>query len=176
MKSTNHVKILAAVGMAIFLLSGCSMVAINERAISVDDVIRMTEADVGSDVIIRQIEVTRTRFELTPNEIILLKKAGVEDKVLEVMVETEGYPQYYGDEFGYDPYDYSFQYYNHWYPVASHYPYIYHYMYPYTSYRRADMIGRFYRYAPIQSPPYRIYDRRRYDWMYPERRGDDDDE
>jgi hypothetical protein len=176
MKRTSFITI-AAAAVIVALTAGCSsLVTINDRAVSVDDVIRMTEAGVGRDVIIRQIEVTRTRFELTPTDIIHLKKAGVDDKVLEVMVETEAYRRHFNDgEFGYDPYDYGFNYYSQWYPVSTHYPYIYHSMYPYTSYRRTDLIGRFYRYAPVQTPPYRIYDRRQ-EWYYPERRDPEEED
>jgi len=176
------------IAMAVFTIAliavvsaGCSaFMAVNERAISAEDVIRMTKAGIGNDVIIRQIEVTRSRFVLTPTDLIRLKESGVSDKVLEVMVETENYPAYYGDEYGYgyDPYDYGFNYYNSWYPVATHYPYVYNVMYPYTTYRRTDLIGRFYREAPVVSPPYRIYNRSN-EWFYPQRRdsreNEDDD-
>jgi len=181
MKSGRYVSVIFAAVLAAALMAGCAAFDVgNPRALLVEEVIAMTEAGVGKDVIMRQIEVTRSRFELDARQIILLKKAGVDDDVLEAMINTEMYPNYYDREFGYSPYDYSFNYYNHWYPVSSHYPYIYHYMYPYTSYRRADLIGRFYRYAPITAPPYVDYNRR-YEWRYPQRRGgvpeeDDDDD
>jgi len=124
MRAVKHVSMVTAAALALIFIAGCSALEIgNPRAITVQDVIDMTNAGVGKDVIIRHIEVTRSRFELSPQEIVRLKKAGVDDKVLEAMVETEAYPEYgYGYEFGYSPYDYSFNYYNHWYPVASHYP------------------------------------------------------
>ena len=176
MNARIYTAVFLAVSLIVLVLTGCSsFIQINERAMLVEDIINMTEAGVGKDVIIRQIEVTRSRFELDADQIVMLKKAGVDDEVIEAMIETEAYPDYYNWEYGYSPYEYGSHYYNQWYPVSTHYPYIYQYMYPYTTYRRADFIGRFYRYAPITYPPYQIYNRR-YDWRYPERRDKDEDD
>ena len=169
----RFVKGVLALVLAVSLLSGCSaLMEINERAISPQDVINMTNAEVGTDVIIRQIEVTRSRFKLDPDMIIKLKEAGVDDKVLEIMIDTEEMPEHNYFEYGYSPYEYWSNYYTQWYPSYHYYPYgnqMNSYspsVYPYTVYRQRNVIGRFYRYAPVYPPQ---YDNRRRRWILPGR-------
>lgn len=170
---TKRKLIVAASLVLAAFVTGCSaFTTLNERAVSADDVIKMSSAGIGADVIIRQIEVTRSRFELTPNDIIRLKESGVDEKVLTVMIETKGYPPSYDNGYGYDYYDSRFDYYHSWYPVAMHYPYPYRYYRPYITYRRDGLLGRFYREVPVTTPPYRVYDRRN----NPERRDQSDDD
>ena len=171
MKAWDYVKGLLTVSFALMVVSGCSsFLNINERAMTAGDVINMTKAGVGPDVITRQIEVTRSRFKLDTDQIIQLKEAGVDDKVLKAMIETEDYPGHIEGEFGYSPYEYWFNYYNQWYPVYHYYPYSYPsyyyspYAYPYSVYRRSDLIGRFYRYVPLYPPQ---WDYQRHNWIMP---------
>jgi len=183
MKAINMTALIIAGLLAVAAFGGCSLLStVNERALTVDDVVEMACADVGSDVIRRQIEATRSRFELTAQDIIRLKKAGVEDSVLEAMIDTENMPDYFSWEFGYDPYEYGQRFGSHWYPVSYHYPYTYPmsypYMYPYATYRRSDLLGRFYRYAPIVMPYHRDYSRSYdpyFDERMPEKPSDEDE-
>jgi len=159
MRLGSYLKGLCVISLTVFLVSGCSsFLAVNERAMTIEDVINMTNAEVGADIITRQIEVTRSQFILDPDQIIQLKKAGVDDKVLEAMIETEEIPAHFNWEYGYSPNEYWFNYYNQWYPVYHYYPYNYpgyNYSssaYPYSVFRRSGLVGRFYRYAPIYPP------------------------
>jgi len=138
MKATRYVKGLLAFSLVLIMVSGCSsFVNVNERAMNVEDIINMTKVGVGPDVITRQIEVTRSRFRLDAEQIIRLKEAGVDDKVLEAMIETEEYPAHFEWEYGYSPYEYWFNYYNQWYPVYHYYPYGYP-AYNYSPYASAN--------------------------------------
>ena len=174
MRPGSYLKGLCVISLAVLLVSSCSsFFAVNERAMTVEDIINMTKAEVGADIITRQIEVTRSRFKLDPDQIIRLKKAGVDDKVLEAMIETEETPAHFDWEYGYSPNEYWFSYYNQWYPVYHYYPYGYPsygnlsygnlsayplgagyspYAYPYSVFRRSGLLGRFYRYVPIYPP------------------------
>ncbi|HUT64096.1 MAG TPA: hypothetical protein VMZ04_09080, partial [Anaerolineae bacterium] len=90
MRAKYYVAGLLVAGLFVLMISGCSsFLNVNERAMQYEDVINMTTAGVGPDVIKRQIAVTRSRFELSADQIIQLKKAGVDDKVIEAMIETE---------------------------------------------------------------------------------------
>ena len=164
MKARNYVKSFLAVSLAVFIMAGCaSLITVNDRALQVEDIINMANADVGAEVILRQIQVTRSRFELDTDQIIRLKKAGVDDKVIEAMVNTEQMTDHFDWEYGYSPYEYGQRFGSNWYPVSYHYPYvypgIYPYMQPYGVYRRNDLLGRFYRYAPITRPYYWDYNK-----------------
>ena len=153
--------LLALVSVGIVVLSGCSsFVTIHERQMNIEDIISMTKAGVGPEIIKSQIEVTNSRFTLTSDEIITLKKAGVDDKVIEAMIETELLPESFDWEHGMSPYDYWFNYYNSWYPSYS-----YPYFNPYAVYRDPSRVGRFYRYYPVY-PPSSYYQYQR--WIHPE--------
>lgn len=126
-------------GLFLIAAAGCSSLStVNPRAMMVNDVESMTAAGVGAEVIKRQIEATRSRFELSPEEIIRLKRAGVADAVLTAMIDSgerhdpsagNGVPPY----SGYDPYD----------------PLFPGYISPYIVYRNPGFIGRFYSYYPL---------------------------
>jgi hypothetical protein len=51
-----------------------------------DDVVRLTKANVGDEVIIAQMQAAKARFALTADEIVRLKKEGVSDAVLKAMI------------------------------------------------------------------------------------------
>lgn len=156
------IKIVSVVAAVFVLaaLAGCSsLINVNERALQIQDIIDMTAVGTGPDVIIRQIEVTGSRFQLTTDDIIALKNAKVDEAVIEAMITSDrnyryGYPYPgYGSDYPY--YD--------WAPVGSYSPY-WHYYYgpPATLYRRQGLIGRFYQYGP--SPR---WDANRNRWVTP---------
>ena len=163
------------VGMVLLIISGCtSLMVYNERAISLDDVINLSKADAGSDVIISHIDATHSRFRLSPDDIVRLKNEGVTDDVIEYMIETEMTPERYSRDYSYSPYDYQEHYFNsYYYPIYDYYynPFSdYYYNYPYSYYnypvydynfggspyyrspyvvrRRPGLVGRFYEYYP----------------------------
>ena len=56
--------------------------------LSTDDVKKMTKAGLSDQVIISQIDATRSTFYLSSADIIDLKKAGVSQRVINHMIET----------------------------------------------------------------------------------------
>ncbi|MCK4546317.1 MAG: hypothetical protein KAW17_02655 [Candidatus Eisenbacteria sp.] len=61
--------------------------------LTVADVVEMTRAGLGDEVIINQIRATHSRFDLTVDEIVALHGVGITDPVLSYMITTA---------FGYD--------------------------------------------------------------------------
>jgi hypothetical protein len=57
--------------------------------ITIDDVVRMSNAHCNPSTIIREIRTTRTVFHLSTNEILSLKNQGVSEKVINAMIESE---------------------------------------------------------------------------------------
>src|SRR5437899_3308072 len=60
---------------------------------SIQDVIDLSKAKVGEDVILNQIKSTRSAFELTSKDILDLKKEGVSDRVISAMISTAESPR-----------------------------------------------------------------------------------
>jgi hypothetical protein len=57
-------------------------------AMTVNDVIALSQANTGDEVIIAQIQATRSAFALSNQDIIDLKNAGVSEKVIEAVIKT----------------------------------------------------------------------------------------
>src|SRR5687767_12695599 len=57
-------------------------------AMTIQDVVKLSDSDVGDDVIISQIEASGEVFTLTVDDILALKKAGVSDRVISFMINT----------------------------------------------------------------------------------------
>ena len=57
-------------------------------ALEVEEVIRMSKAKAGDEVIVAQIKAAGARFALTADEIIRLKKEGVSDAVVKTLIES----------------------------------------------------------------------------------------
>lgn len=82
-----------------------------------EDVIALSNAKVGDDVIIRQIEVSHSYFELGAKEIIDLANAGVSEKVIDAMIKTgETAARQERDVYYYAGYPYWYPWYP-WYPT-----------------------------------------------------------
>ncbi len=73
---------------------------------TINDIIALSQDSVGADVIISQMKATESYFRLTTDDILALRKAGVNDKVINAMIQTgneppekrsrtEVYPSYY---------------------------------------------------------------------------------
>lgn len=104
---------------------------------SVDDVIDLLDAGVGEAVILDQMESQDARFQLTTDDLILLKRAGATDTLLQAMIAreaprgkqeyTQDWTRSYYEPSGirvsvyYDPFGY------HWYS----WPYYFTYYYPF---------------------------------------------
>ncbi len=61
-------------------------------AVSVQEVIDLSRAQVGDDIVIAKIRADRSTFTLSTKDILDLKNAGVSDKVILARVEAEGPP------------------------------------------------------------------------------------
>ena len=59
------------------------------KAISKEEIIKMSKAGIPDSVIIGKIQKSSSVFKLEVSDIIALKKGGVSDKVIEAMVNTE---------------------------------------------------------------------------------------
>ena len=57
-------------------------------AMTVSDVITLSQANTGDDIIIAQIQATHTVFALSNQDIIDLKNANVSEKVIAAMIKT----------------------------------------------------------------------------------------
>lgn len=57
-------------------------------AMTVSDVITLSQANTGDEIIIAQIQATHAVFALSNQDIIDLKNAGVSEKVIEAMIKT----------------------------------------------------------------------------------------
>lgn len=57
------------------------------KAVTVDDVKSMMEAGVSEDVIILKLRTANNRYDLTPGEIVTLKKLGASSTLLQVMLD-----------------------------------------------------------------------------------------
>jgi hypothetical protein len=58
-------------------------------AMTVNDVIALSKANTGDEVIIAQIQATHSVFALNNQDIIDLKNAGVSEKIIEAMIKTQ---------------------------------------------------------------------------------------
>ena len=60
----------------------------NGEQLSVDDIKKMTRAGLSDDVIISQIDATKSTFSLSTADIVDLKKANVSQRVINHMIQT----------------------------------------------------------------------------------------
>lgn len=154
----TFLKVRLSVGLILFLMAGCSTMFTNPRAVSIEDVIYLSRHQLGADVIMKHIETTHSRFELTTEDIVRLKDGGVDEEVIEFMVERSTPEPPFAYEYRLPPYlRYPFvggptivsEYY---YPLYE--SYTGYYPYPYSLYtspflRRSGLIGRFYEYPAL---------------------------
>ena len=160
------ISILVVLAMAFLAAAGCSSFStVNTRAMTVDDIISMSKANAGAEVIKDQILATRSRFTLSPQDIIRLKNEGVADDVLRAMIESGDRPEPPTWDYGVSPYDFWFDRYG-GYPYYEYgtYPYYSYGGYPYTVYRQPGLIGRFYSYYPVSQ--WSWYNSYPYRWRY----------
>ncbi|MFC1490000.1 hypothetical protein ACFL6K_02195 [Candidatus Latescibacterota bacterium] len=136
--------VLLSVGLLLIIFSGCSVMMYNERAISLEEVIDLSKAEVGPDVIISHIDATNTIFKLTSEDIIMLKEEGVDDDVIEHILETDIDSGIYNGMNSTLSYDY----YSNRYSGYPYYGGLSLYSSPYYVRRTPGLVGRFYEYAP----------------------------
>jgi hypothetical protein len=57
------------------------------RAMTVDDVIRLSKSGLSDDVIIKQIKKKGQPFDLTTDQLVQLKSASVSERIIQVMID-----------------------------------------------------------------------------------------
>ena len=81
--------------MVILLMVGSVLSCGTLHPFTKKDVVKLSKAGVGDDVIIRRVEATPEGFDLSSWDIIALKGEGVNDRVLTAMVRSKrNYPLY----------------------------------------------------------------------------------
>ena len=104
-------------------------------ALTKHDIIAMSHAKVGDDVIIKMIRNTDSYFQLKSRDVVELADSGVSDKVIEAMIRTSEAPEEHATRYYYAPsyYPYSwwgaYPYYYPWslgFSVGYYYPYYRH--------------------------------------------------
>lgn len=90
----------------------------NRQPLTIEDVKALAKAGVGDDLIISQIASTRTVYQLNTAQIIDLKNSGVNQRVIDYMINTQSMSVQ-----TYQPEVYSSSYY---YVVPAPYPYYYY--------------------------------------------------
>ena len=119
----GEIGIISIIFVFSFMITGCSgLVTFGDRSMTIEDIIKMSKAEADSEVIIRQIEVTHSKFSLETADLIWLKRQGVEDDIIEYMIGTNFTPERFSWEYGYTPYDYSFDNFNSYYYPFTSYP------------------------------------------------------
>lgn len=84
---------------------------------TVNDIIALSQDSVSADVIISQMKATDSYFQLTTADIVALRKAGVNDKVINAMIQTsQNPPEKRTRTYIYSPY-YPYWWYS-WYPYS----------------------------------------------------------
>ena len=77
--------------LALFLiiLLGLSCASLIPYRLTKEDVVALSGANVGDEVIVRHIQAMGARFDLSSDDILALKKAGVSERVIEAMIQTK---------------------------------------------------------------------------------------
>ncbi len=66
--------------------------ATSQGPMSMNDVIKLTQSNVHESTIIKQIQTTRTVFQLTSDDVVSLKSYGVSDNVINAMLDSSRRP------------------------------------------------------------------------------------
>ncbi|HID96037.1 MAG TPA: hypothetical protein EYP53_08285 [Candidatus Latescibacteria bacterium] len=144
------------------LLAGCATLkgALKQpsRELTLQDVIDLTKAEASDEVIMSQIDATGSHFKLSTQDIKTLKEAGVSNKVIEFMIDTE----IWGFRYYTYPWYERFVYAQPYYPIPS-------LLHPRYRYYRPWVYGGVYRgyYTPYYLP-YPYYYHRPYYEPYPQ--------
>ena len=76
--------------VALCSVAFCNQSAMAEEVISNQDVLKMVSAGLGEDVIIAKVrEASKVNFQLSIDDLVALRKAGVSDRVVGVMLTRE---------------------------------------------------------------------------------------
>jgi hypothetical protein len=82
---------MSRLAVLLLLLAGCaSRESTIRRAITIEDVVRMQTAGVGSKTIVATIETSDVRATLTIADILGLKEKGLSDEVIAALIKATG--------------------------------------------------------------------------------------
>ena len=79
-------KQIAVIGLALFVVFAASFAPGDDAALTNEDIVRLTQAGLGAEVISAKIQASATDFDTSVEQLLELKGAGVEDSVLAAMV------------------------------------------------------------------------------------------
>lgn len=72
---------------AFLLVVFCAVAVAGSQVLTVDDVVKMVQAGIAQDLIVKTIvESASVEFQMKPDQLIALKKAGVPDEIVRAMV------------------------------------------------------------------------------------------
>lgn len=75
--------------LLLMVLLGLSCASLSSYRLTKEDVVALSGANVGDEVIIRHIQALNAQFDLSSKDIVALKKAGVSERVIEAMIQTK---------------------------------------------------------------------------------------
>ena len=76
----------AVIGLALFVAFAFLPVSGEDAALTNEDIVRLSQAGLGAEVIIIKIKASETNFDTSVEQLLVLKGAGVEDSIIAVMV------------------------------------------------------------------------------------------
>lgn len=109
---------------------------------TINDIIALSQDSVSADVIISQMKATDSYFRLSTDDIVALRKAGVNDNVINAMIETANHPPQQHEREVYPAY-YPYSWYS-WYP---YYWYPWYYPFYYGGSYRVGFHGGYHYYG-----------------------------
>lgn len=75
-----------AIGFALFMVFAFPPVTGEDAALTNEDIVRLSQAGLGAEVIIREIKASAAKFDTSVEQLLELKGADVEDSVIAAMV------------------------------------------------------------------------------------------
>jgi hypothetical protein len=70
------------------ILCGCATYSFQYPPVTIDEITKLTKEKVPDDQIIEKIKKSRTAYRLSADDIVEMKKAGVDSKVIDYMLKT----------------------------------------------------------------------------------------
>lgn len=87
MPKTLNAKFLVIVLVLMSSVAVCAQTPKSSSALTVDAVVKLSKEGIGEDLIVTEIKKNGRAFDLSPEEIIELKKLGISDLILKYMVD-----------------------------------------------------------------------------------------
>ena len=81
-------KQLTIIGLFLLAMLSIPLVSGEDAALTNEDIVRLSQAGLGAEVILTKIKASATRFDTSVEQLLALKDAGVEDDVIAAMVNA----------------------------------------------------------------------------------------